>query len=128
MKTSQKLFPKGFPHKGEIYKVNFSPTRGKEIRDIHPCLIVGNNLQNKYGHYVIVAPITSTLKRIRLFEVAVSPNQKNGLEKTSKILLNQARGIDKRRLFEYRGVVEPKILKEVKEKLKLVLDLGEEDL
>jgi mRNA interferase MazF len=128
MKSSKKLFPHGFPGKGEIYKVNFSPTRGKEIRDIHPCLIVSNNLQNEYGHYVIVAPITSTLKRVRLFEVAISPNQNNGLEKTSKILLNQVRSIDKRRLFEYRGEIEPKIIKEVKEKLKLVLDLGEEGL
>lgn len=128
MASSNKLFPNRFPCKGEIYKANFSPTRGKEIKDIHPCLVVSNNLQNEHGHYVVVAPITSTLKKIRLFEVAINSNKENGLEKVSKILLNQVRSIDKRRLFEYRGAVSQKILKEVKEGLKIVLDLEEEDL
>jgi mRNA-degrading endonuclease toxin of MazEF toxin-antitoxin module len=105
-----------FLTKEKYLKANFGPTRGKEIRDIYPCLIVSNNLQNEYGHYVIVAPITSTLKRVRLFEVAISPNEENGLEKPSKTLLNQALSLDKdkRRLFEYRGAVEAKIVKEAK--------------
>jgi hypothetical protein len=32
MEMMNKLFPHDFPRKGEIYKFNFNPTRGKEIR------------------------------------------------------------------------------------------------
>lgn len=118
-----KLFPHDFPQKGEIYQINFSPSRGKEIKEIHPGLVVSNNIQNEHGHYVIVAPITSTLKRVRLFEVAINSNVKNGLTKPSKILLNQIRSLDKRRLAKYLGQVEPEIMVEVAKKIDLVFDL-----
>jgi len=121
-----KLFPRGFPHKGEIYQVNFSPSRGKEIKEVHPGLVVSNNIQNEHGHYLIVAPITSTLKRERLFEKIIVPSKENGLEKKSKILLNQIRSIDKRRIIKYYGQAEDEIVTEVRNKLQLVLDLENE--
>ena len=122
-----KLFPHGFPRKGEIYRINFSPSKGKEIKEVHPGLVVSNNIQNEYGHYVIVAPITSTLKRERLFEKIIAPSKENGLEKKSKILLNQIRSIDKRRIIKYYGQVETEIMTEVRSKLQLVLDLENEE-
>lgn len=119
-----KLFPHDFPRKGEIYKFNFNPTRGKEIRDLHLGLVVSNNEQNEYGHYLIVAPITSTLKKICLFEVLVEVNPETGLDKPSKILLNQIRSLDKeRRIVGYLGQVDEKTMVKVKNGLKLVLDL-----
>jgi mRNA interferase MazF len=121
-----KLFPQDFPQKGEIYQINFSPSKGKEIKEVHHGLIVSNNIQNEYGHYVIVAPITSTLKRERLFEKVIAPSQENGLAKKSKILLNQIKSIDKRRIIKYYGLVETEIMMEVKNKLQLVLDLANE--
>jgi len=46
------------------------------------------------------------------------------LDEDSKILFNRLRSIEKStRLGEYIGVVNKEIRKEVKEKLKLVLDL-----
>ena len=119
-----KLFPHDFPRKGEIYKFNFNPTRGKEIRDLHPGLIVSNNEQNEYGHYLIVAPITSTLKRVRLFEVLLEASPETGLEKPSKILLNQIRSLDKaRRIVDYLAQADEETMAKVKNGLKLVLDL-----
>lgn len=99
---------------------------GKEIRDIHPGLVVSNDIQNQYGHYIIVAPLTSTLKRERLFEKIIAPSLENGLGKKSKILLNQIRSIDKRRVIKYYGKVEEEVMREVRSKLQLVLDLGNE--
>ncbi|CAG8832048.1 32033_t:CDS:2, partial [Racocetra persica] len=116
---TNKLFPHGFPQRGEIYKFNFNPTRGKEIRDIHPGLVVSINEQNEHGHYLIVAPITSTLKKVRLFEVFINANQQTGLDKPSKILLNQIRSIDKKtRITEYLGQADTETMHQFKEKLK----------
>jgi len=119
-----KLFPQNFPHRGEIYKFNFNPTRGKEIRDIHPGLVISINEQNEHGHYLIVAPITSTLKKVRLFEVFINADEKTGLQKPSKILLNQIRSIDKNsRITEYLGKVGQETMQKVNSGLDLVLGL-----
>lgn len=66
---------------------------------------------------MIVAPLTSQfVKEIQLFEVLVLPNQKNGLEEPSKILLNRLQTIDKKlRLREYIGMIDEKVMKEVRE-------------
>ena len=66
------LFPHGFPRKGEIYQINFSPSRGKEIKEIHPGLVVSNDLQNEYGNYAIVVMMTTDdLENVQLFEVFI---------------------------------------------------------
>ena len=59
---------------------------------------------------------------IKLF---IKKNKENGLDEDSKILFNRLRNVEKdTRLGDYRiGVVSEEIMKEVKEKLKLVLDL-----
>jgi mRNA-degrading endonuclease toxin of MazEF toxin-antitoxin module len=62
------------------------------------------------------------VKRIRLFEVGIKPNTKNGLTKPSKIPLNQIRSLDKQRLAKYLGQVEPEIMVEASKKIDLVFD------
>jgi len=117
----KKIFPNGFPQRGEIYQIDFKKIgKGKEIAKKRPALIISNDLQNQYDDYLIVAPLTScNVAKIRLFELLVKVK---GLTKPSKILLNQIRSIDKEiRVVEYLGKVSDQILKEVESKLKLVL-------
>ncbi|CAG8782649.1 6448_t:CDS:2 [Racocetra persica] len=112
---------------------NYKPKKGKEreleiaskIKKIRPSLVVSNDEQNKYDEEIIVAPLTSKeLEKIRSYELLIKRNKKNGLDEDSKILLNRLLTIEKAtRLGEYIGVVEPEMMKEVKERLKLVLDL-----
>ena len=88
--------------------------------------MVSNNEQNEFDEEIIVVPLSSQeLERIRPHELLIKKNKENGLEKDSKILFNRLRNIEKdTRLGEERiGVVDKEIMEEVKEKLKLVLDL-----
>ncbi|CAG8723129.1 2074_t:CDS:2, partial [Racocetra fulgida] len=95
-----------------------------EIRDIHPGLVVSINEQNEHGHYLIVAPITSTLKKVRLFEVFINADEKTGLKNPSKILLNQIRSIDKKtRITEYLGKADGETMRKVNNGLDLVLGI-----
>ena len=62
------------------------------------------------------------IKLLSVFAVSISPTQETGLDKESKILLHRIRAINKSkpRILEYLGAVNPKILRQVKETLKMV--------
>ncbi|CFW93498.1 mRNA interferase-MazF Toxin (plasmid) [endosymbiont DhMRE of Dentiscutata heterogama] len=127
---------KQIPKRGEIWLVdyNYKPKKGKErdleiesyIKKIRPSVVVSNDAQNEYDEEIIVVPLSSRgLEIIRPHELLIKKNKENGLDDDSKILFNRLRNIEKdTRLGDERiGVVSKEITKEVKEKLKLVLDL-----
>src|SRR5207244_9749670 len=124
------------PKRGEIWLIdyNYKPKKGKEkeleiaskIKKIRPSLIVSNDAQNEFDIEIIVIPLSSQeLEKIRPHELFIKKNKENGLDEDSKVLFNRLRNVEKdTRLGDYRiGVVSEEIMKEVKEKLKLVLDL-----
>jgi len=126
---------KKIPKRGEIWLVdyNFKPKKGKEkeleieskIKKIRPSAVVSNDVQNEHDEEIIVAPLSSKeLERIRSYELFIKRNKENGLDEDSKILLNRLRAIEKEdRLGDYIGVLDKETMKEVNERLKLVLDL-----
>jgi mRNA interferase MazF len=123
---SKKLtFPQGFPHRGEIYLVDFNRRKGQEIRKIRPAVVISNNIQNEHDRYLTVAPMSSDeMEIIRPFEVLVLKTLANGLDTDSKILLNQIHSIDyQARLRSYLGKLEENLIKEMEKKIKLVLAL-----
>ena len=79
--------------------VNLDPTIGAEIKKIRPCLIVSPSAANKHLLTVLVAPITSTQRRIptRL------PSNINGVE--GEICFDQIRSIDKARIIKKMGIL-----------------------
>jgi mRNA-degrading endonuclease toxin of MazEF toxin-antitoxin module len=123
------------PKRGEIWLVdyNYKPKKGKEreleitskIKKIRPSLVVSNNFQNEFDIEMIMAPLSSKkLEIIEPYEILIKRNKENGLDEDSKILFNRLRAIEKEdRLGDYIGVLDKETMKEVKEKLKLVLDL-----
>ena len=113
---------------------NYKPKQGKEreleiaskIKKIRPSLIVSNDAQNEYDEEIIVVPLSSQeLEKIRSYELLIKKSKKNGLDEDSKFLFNRLRNIEKdTRLGDYSiGTIDKEIMKEVKERLKLVLDL-----
>ncbi|MCE8163225.1 MAG: type II toxin-antitoxin system PemK/MazF family toxin [Candidatus Moeniiplasma glomeromycotorum] len=119
------ICPHGFPRQGEIYKVYFSK-KGKEIGKIRPAMVISNNAQNEFDDQIIVVPLTSEPEEVskeRPFTVLIKISKENGLEKTSKILLNRVQTIDiEKRLRDYIGRTTPEILKKAQEALKIVFD------
>ena len=123
------------PYRGEIWLIdyNYKPKQGKEkeleiaskIKRVRPSLIVSNNSQNEFDIEIIVAPLSSKkLEIIEPYEIHVERNKENGLDEDSKILFNRLRAIEKKdRLGDYVGVLDKEIIKEVNERLKLVLGL-----
>jgi len=115
-----------FPARGEVYLVNLDPTVGVEIKKTRPALIVQNNTYNKYSPITIVAPITSTVKKLGPSKVLLTPPE-GGLKGESVVLLNQIRSIDKKRLIKKLGAIESQTQQKVDQALLICLSLSSEE-
>ena len=88
----------------EIYWVSLDPTQGSEIRKTRPCLVISPNEANKYLKTVLMAPITS---RIRKFPMRTDILLK---KKKGQIALDQIRCVDKSWLAnKIRTLTKPEI-------------------
>jgi mRNA interferase MazF len=87
-----------FPRRGAVYWTQLDPNLGSEIAKTRPAVIVSNDVGNQYSTRVIVAPVaTHSGGKVYPFEVLV-PAGEAGLVRDSKVLLDQLRSVDKRRL------------------------------
>ena len=86
--------------RGDIFYADLPDQKGSEQNGLRPVVIIQNNLGNKYGRTLIVAPITSRDKK----DLPVhSEIYNNSLEKDSTILLEQLTTIDKNKIKEFVG-------------------------
>ncbi|MBI1821277.1 MAG: type II toxin-antitoxin system PemK/MazF family toxin [Nitrospirae bacterium] len=108
--------------RGNIYLVDFEPSKGSEIRKKRPALIISCNESNKYLRTVTVIPFSSKTERIFSFEVLVKKDA-SGLDVDSKLKVTQIRTVDKGRLTKYIGSVNDFILSEVEKAVKLHLGI-----
>lgn len=76
----------------EIYWVLIDPTKGSEIKKTRPCVIVSPKEMNYSLKTVIIAPLTSTLRK---FPTRVDVLVKG---KKGQVVLDQLRTVDKNRL------------------------------
>jgi len=96
-------------NQGDIYIVNLDPTVRTEIGKTRPGMIISVNAMNNNSPRLIVAPISSKTRKIYPFEVFI-PKGRAGLDKDSKIMLDQLRSLDKKRLHKKIGVLDKKAL------------------
>ena len=115
----------GFPRRGEIYLVSFDPTVGHEIQKTRPALIIQNDVSNRYSPLTIVAAISSrfgTPPHPR--EVVLQPLE-SGLSRTSAVVVNQIRTVDRLRLIKRLGAADRATMRRVDNALKISLGLVE---
>lgn len=90
----------GMVKRGEVYWVNLDPTIGTEIKKPRPALIVSPDDMNAALPRVIIAPLTSQGQALGCrpeIQFAGKP---------ARILLDQIRSVDKRRLAGKMGEIE----------------------
>lgn len=91
--------------KGDIYLINMTEVEADNGANIRPVVIVQNDIANKYAPTLIVAPITSRIRREKLatqVEVDLSLGE---LKNKSTILLQNIMTISKERLVRKIGVL-----------------------
>ena len=89
--------------RGEVYWVNLYPTFGTEIKKTRPALVVSPDDLNEALPRVIIAPLTSKGQPLGCRPEIVFNNR------PSRLLLDQIRSVDKRRLLEKMGEIDKKL-------------------
>lgn len=103
--------------------MNFDPTLGAEIQKTRPALVLQNDIGNRESNITIVAAISSQRRGKRYpFEV-ITHAPEGGLSVDSRILLNQIRSVDKRRLVRRLGTLSPERMREVERALLVSLGI-----
>lgn len=86
--------------RGEVHWVNLDPTIGTEIRKTRPGLVVSPDDMNAALPRVIIAPLTSKGQPLGCRPEVVFGGRR------ARILLDQVRSVDKRRLAGKMGSID----------------------
>ena len=95
----------------EVYLINLDPTVGREIKKTRPCLIISPNEVNQFLSTVIIAPMTTKGLNFPT-RVQCRFDGKDG-----KIVLDQMRTVDKKRLLKKLGAIDKKSQEQVLNRL-----------
>jgi mRNA interferase MazF len=105
----------------EIWLANLNPSKGSEPGKIRPVAVVQTNLLNEIHLSTLICPITTNvLPEVKILRVAISKKQ---LDERSDILVDQLRAIDNRRFIKKIGKLNKEQITQLKENLRIVLDL-----
>jgi mRNA interferase MazF len=93
----------------DICLINLDPTIGHEIKKTRPCVVISPNEMNKHIETVIIAPMTT---RSHKYPTRISITLQG---KSSWIILDQIRTVDRTRIVKKLGKLNSKNIKAVKQ-------------
>lgn len=103
-------------NRGDVWAVDLEPARGSEMNKERPCLVVSNDIANRYSPLVTVVAVTSQApKRTYPFMVEVPGSAK--MPKKSWITCAHIRTVDKARLSRFITKLDSPTIKKVDEAL-----------
>ena len=110
------------PHRGEIWLADLHPTRGREQSGRRSVLVLSVDFFNAGpADLIVILPLTSTLRDIPL-HVRIRKGD-GGTRNDSAILCEAIRSISKDRLISQWGTLSPGAIREVEDRLRVLLDL-----
>ncbi len=109
--------------RGDVFYADLNPVIGSEQGGIRPVVVVQNDIGNKYSPTVIVAAITSKIKKAKLPTHVEIKSTESNLETDSVILLEQVRTIDKRRLQRQITHLDIEMVEKINDALQISLGL-----
>jgi mRNA interferase MazF len=111
--------------RGTLVLVELDPTLGRERRGVRPCVAVSDPAVNADQHFPLIAvvPVTGTSGEGALYP-SLTPGR-SGLTKTSYVLTDHVRSIDKRRIRKTYGQVSAAELASIDQGLELFLGLNQ---
>ena len=77
------------PDKGDIVSLNFDPSTGNEIMKRRPAFVISRKMFNEHTGFAVVAPITSTIRKMKLEVVLPEETSTKGA-----VLIHQMKSLD----------------------------------
>jgi mRNA interferase MazF len=112
------------PKRGEIWHVDFNPTRGAEIQKQRPAVVISSDALGKLP-LKLVAPLTGWQDSFEhnLWQVKLVPTATNGLIKPSAVDALQVRSVSTDRFLDFLGRVTATELDEITEAVGLLIEI-----
>ncbi len=105
---------------GFLYLANLNPSSGTEAGKVRPVVVVQTDYLNEIGHpSTWVLPCTTRLIGESLIRISL-PRKIAGNSEDCEVMIDQNRSIDNRRFITEIGKLPNSILREIKEKLRLL--------
>ena len=111
--------------RGEVWRVNLSPTKGAEMRKTRPCVVISSYDIGKLSLKIVV-PVTEwkpSFEHIVWF-VRLEPNSTNGLSKVSAVDAFQIRSVAVDRFLDKLGAVSAEELEDIAAAVAIVLEIN----
>jgi mRNA interferase MazF len=96
-----------YARRDEVWLIALDPSTGSEIKKTRPCLVVSPDEMNEALQTVLVAPMTTTLRK---YPTRVNLTFRN---KAGQVALDQLRAIDRQRLVRKLGLASTKTVLQV---------------
>lgn len=108
---------------GYLYLADLNPRMGSEAGKVRPVVVIQTDLLNEAGHpSTWILPCTTKTVGENVLRVSL-PKGMSGNTKDCEVMIDQSRSIDNHRFRTRLKALPVSILKEVKEKLRLLADL-----
>jgi mRNA interferase MazF len=115
----------GKPFRGMVVEVNLEPVIGHEQGRSRPCVVVQNDIGNRFSSTTIVVPLTDAthIRTPSPIYVLVKKGD-GGTTKDSYVLCDQVRTVDQRRFRSIYGTLSPETMTVIDEALRVSLGLN----
>lgn len=109
---------------GDVFDLDLGLPEGREAGFRHPAVVVTAQRVLDAGPTVVqVVPLTSTLRGLSS-EVETEADAANGLDTDSAAQCQHVRTVAVSRIERHRGNVGPSVLRQIREIIGLILDIG----
>jgi mRNA interferase MazF len=111
--------------RGQIVEVDLDPVVGHEQGRLRPCVVVQNDVSNRFASTTIIVPLTDARNISDPSPIYVAaPKGDGGLKKDSLVLCDQIRTVDQQRFGRFFGVLSPETMTAVDRALSISLGLA----
>jgi mRNA interferase MazF len=111
--------------RGQIVEVDLEPVVGHEQGRLRPCVVVQNDVSNRFASTTIVVLLTDAKNFAHLSPIYVLASRGDGgLKKDSLVLCDQIRTVDQLRFGRFFGVLSSQTMTKVDQALSISLGLA----
>ena len=108
--------------RGNVFFADFAQKVGSEICGTRPVLVLQNDIGNQHSPTIIVAGISSQMKKMYL-PTHIQIDEECGLKRKSVVQLEQIHTIDRKRLRGYIGTLSEKMMSRVNQAIQISLGM-----
>ena len=111
--------------RGQIVEVDLDPVVGHEQGRLRPCVVVQNDVSNRFASTTIIVPLTDARSIADRSPIYVLAHKgEGGLKKDSLVLCDQIRTVDQQRFGRFFGVLSPETMSKIDRALLISMGLA----